>query len=231
MGKRKYSGASRKRYKRRKRFHFKKRYRRAVRLGFPRSKMVKLRYTTEINLNPGAAGAAASYVFGANAMYDPDITGGGHQPKGFDEWMTFYDHYTVVGSKITVQPAVFATVAAPSWWGILISDDGLYASGRAVDDIVESAGKPGMAGILSSQVGGVSNPNKTRKFSCKKFFRKKNIVGSADYRGTAAANPNEMGYYEVWACGLGATDGDTFKALVTIDFLAVMTEPKILAQS
>lgn len=37
-----------------------------------------------IDLNPGALGSNAPYTFSANGLYDPNITGSGHQPIGFD---------------------------------------------------------------------------------------------------------------------------------------------------
>ena len=35
----------------------------------------------------------------ANGLYDPQVSTGGHQPRGFDEFMTTYDMYTVHGSR------------------------------------------------------------------------------------------------------------------------------------
>jgi hypothetical protein len=50
-----------------------------------------------------ATGAASnSYFFIANGMYDPNITGTGHQPMGFDQMMSLYEQACVVRSKITV---------------------------------------------------------------------------------------------------------------------------------
>jgi len=33
-------------------------------------------------------------------MYDPDITGTGHQPAGFDQMMLSYEHYIVTRARI-----------------------------------------------------------------------------------------------------------------------------------
>ncbi len=43
--------------------------------------------------------------FKLNSMYDPDHTGIGHQPLGYDEWTTFYNRYRVFGAKVTITVA------------------------------------------------------------------------------------------------------------------------------
>lgn len=48
-----------------------------------------------------------SYVFRGNSLYDPNYTGVGAQPYGFDQLCpTFYQNYNVKSSKITVYPSV-----------------------------------------------------------------------------------------------------------------------------
>lgn len=77
----------------------------------PSQMFTTVRYVEAFALNPGA-GTNAQYVFSANGLYDPNITGIGHQPRGFDEIMKFYNNYCVNGSKITVQCATSATATA-----------------------------------------------------------------------------------------------------------------------
>jgi len=66
------------------------------------------------------AGVAGAYVFSANGCFDPDVTGTGGQPMGFDQMMIFYNHYTVVRSSIQV---IFANVTGtiPASVGIAVS--------------------------------------------------------------------------------------------------------------
>uniref|UniRef100_UPI00404866D8 hypothetical protein n=1 Tax=Polynucleobacter sp. TaxID=2029855 RepID=UPI00404866D8 len=58
-------------------------------------------YADDISLNAGA-GVADSWVFSANGLTDPNITGTGAQPRGFDEMMALYRTYLVTHAKITV---------------------------------------------------------------------------------------------------------------------------------
>lgn len=56
----------------------------------PRMKKVTLKYTEEVTLNP-ASGTTAMYRFRANDLFDPNYESTGHQPRGFDQWMGFYN--------------------------------------------------------------------------------------------------------------------------------------------
>lgn len=67
---------------------------------FPNSKTLNLRYVEDFTLNPGITGAAVN-VFSMNGLYDPNITGGGHQPMFFDNYMNIYGRYRVNYSYIT----------------------------------------------------------------------------------------------------------------------------------
>ena len=52
-------------------------------------------------------------VFRGNSCYDPDYTGAGVQPYGWDQLCpTFYTHYNVRSSKITVYPTVKQTTTS-----------------------------------------------------------------------------------------------------------------------
>lgn len=62
---------------------------------------VKLRYRENLAYNQ-LAGALGDNVYRGNSLFDPDLTGTGGQPMGFDQWANFYSSYTVLGSKIEV---------------------------------------------------------------------------------------------------------------------------------
>lgn len=62
---------------------------------------VKLRYRENLAFNQ-TLGALADNVYRGNSLNDPDLTGTGGQPLGFDQWAAFYASYTVLGSKIEV---------------------------------------------------------------------------------------------------------------------------------
>lgn len=61
---------------------------------------VKLVYEDYYFVN--TTGAATRWYRG-NGPYDPDGSGVGHQPRGWDQWIAFYEKVTCTGSKIGFQ--------------------------------------------------------------------------------------------------------------------------------
>jgi hypothetical protein len=59
--------------------------------------------TLDVNLS---ANIVTSYEFRTNSVYDPNYTGGGHQPLGFDEISTFYNKYRVLGFRYHVSAPI-----------------------------------------------------------------------------------------------------------------------------
>lgn len=64
------------------------------------SQLATLRYACDFTLDPGVGGTPIVHLFSANGCYDPDITGIGTQPRGFDQMMLLYRHYVVEEAMI-----------------------------------------------------------------------------------------------------------------------------------
>ncbi len=205
--------------------------------GFPKRQMVKLKYTETINIDPASA-VLGSHVFCANGLFDPNVTGTGHQPLYFDQYMVAYDHYTVLGSKIKVTPCNASTSAIiPGAYGIILSDDATV-NYTTVDSVVESnQGRRFKLYGTDNIPQTAYSKNITKKFSARRFFGKKFVGGASDLKGTTAANPSERANFIVWAGSLtstsggGASDAGNIMLLVEIEYIALLSEPKFVAQS
>lgn len=69
----------------------------------------KLKYSDAFNLASDAtltSYTGSQYVFRLNSLYDPDLTGTGHQPYGFDQYAALFNRYKV--DKVTVD-VIFTT--------------------------------------------------------------------------------------------------------------------------
>lgn len=190
--------------------------------------LVRQRYCSNVTINPGT-GVAAVHTFQANGLYDPDYTNSTeqHQPIGFDQWISFYNHYTVLGAKITVTCLnVVATI--PIQFGILLRDNHIFSNSNP--NTLKENGSSSW-----SYAGNINNTKRvtvSKNCSLKKFLGKKDLMDNDDCRGNSSANPLEGAYFQVWAAAADqVSDPASCHFAVTIDFISMYTEPKVLTQS
>lgn len=195
------------------------------------SSMQKLRYVNQTTL-VSLAGGKATHVYNANDLFQPDVTSlTPHQPMKFDQLSAFYNSYVVVGSKITVR-LVGSTgtggTAVPVCWGISLDDN------QSVPGDYDANVEQGRA---SYKISNLTNAERqsvlTKKFSAKKFFNVTNIKDNVSRIGAfVSASPPDQAGFVLWMQSLDkATSSATIRFLVTIDYIALFSEPKDLAQS
>ena len=63
---------------------------------------VSLPWSWSSNLAEGVAGGGAYYSFAVNSAYDPNFTGLGAQPLGFDQYSALYSRYRVLAVSYDV---------------------------------------------------------------------------------------------------------------------------------
>jgi len=210
--------------------------------GFTKQKVVKLRYVFEFTLVNTGTGTnpipspptSVAESFSANGPYQPYTNGATHQPKGFDQWMNIYNHYNVLGSKARVK-CTFAD--SNMCWGVTrVPAPGVMA-GKNISQVLETRFQKG-TGVINVYFnqGQVVRANKTQSatFSQKKQFGM-NSTNNDELTGNIERNPEEETYYDIWQCpgliGQGATTGKVCTYLLTIDYIVLFTEPKLLGQS
>lgn len=198
----------------------------------PSEMNVKLKYVDTIALQPGA-GTIAYHLFSTNGLYDPDITAAGHQPMGFDQWMTFYEHYTVTGCKIsaTFVPSSATVGAGQQIVGIYTDSNITPPAAIGVNDFLE---QPGTRFSYLSLAGALGPVTVTKTFSAKNFFSRdrKSLIASEGYKGNGASNPTEQAYFNVFC---GATDNTSdppqTQVSIIIEYTAVFSERRTLIGS
>jgi len=235
--KRKY-GKRRKTFKRRPR-RTNKRRRFSVRKqtileGFPKQKLVKLRYVEQVSLDPGLGSYAVS-EWRANSVFDPNLSGVGHQPMGFDQWSQIYERYVVCGSKINVQfaPITVGSVA-PGFYGISMYGTAgqLVATYPGNLDSVMESKLSGKVHTMAGNFNSAATPTQlSRNFSAKKFFGKSNVTDDTDIGATISANPTNQAYFGVWYGTSGGNDPGIANFKVMIDYIVLFHEPFLLTAS
>lgn len=195
-----------------------------------RTCIAKLRYCETFQLTP-AASVIGSYVFRANDLYDSNFTGTGHQSMGFDEIMANYQHFTVIGSKITCtfnnanasgsSPPYLAAVSLNS------SSNDHPTNTSALKERARTRYK-----LVGNPYGASGQTTLTYKFSAKRFFHVKAIVGESQYKGTVGASPSEQAFFYIYVANdpQNAAIG-TINCSVMIQYYAIFSEPKTIGQS
>lgn len=149
--------------------------------------------------------------------------------------MAVYDHYTVIGSSITVTYAPSTSASSvPGYVGIILSDSTNVVSTFAnISDLLESKFNTRSKGVMGMSYHLVNNRSAVirKGYSTRKFFGKAAAVNSSLFRGNNANNPPEQCYFEVYQASVGSNDPAVINLLITIDYIAVLTEPKELPQS
>jgi len=203
--------------------------------GIPQVSHAKLRYACEVTITPPGSSGISYHQFGANCLYDPDITGVGHQPMGFDQWMALYGVYVVNKAKIDVQwmPQSSGN-AKPAYFGICSTDNISELSGTTVMGAIEQrdgTSTPGTYGSLNDLASGATH--RRYAYDLKKD-KGVSLYGGINtlQQGTNATNPADRHFFAVWA---GGSNGDigpptgVFK--VTIDYDVEFSGPLVLGQS
>lgn len=110
------------------------------RWGFPRRLYIAHKYASTDRFE-STLGVSTNRLFRCNGMFDPDLTGIGHQPMYFDNCVAIYDHYTVVKSyaKFTICPSTVSTSAALV--ACYVDDDASVATPLANMEMAGSTGK------------------------------------------------------------------------------------------
>lgn len=193
------------------------------------SKRVKLFYYDYGHELTSTAAAVSRYRFRANDCFDPDQSGTGHQPLGFDEMTKYYDQFTVIKSKITVR-YVAESASVPMVVGVKLNDDTTNETNTS--DIIEN-------GLNRSEilVGTGGGPAQVKKIvlgcDVAKYFGRpagKGIINDPNLFGTSAASPVEEAYYQLFVYAAVNTTTVTCGFDVLLEYDVVFWEPKSRVQ-
>jgi len=199
----------------------------------PLSRVVKLRYAQQITITHGALGIPGVYTFRANSLFDPDYTGVGHQPLFRDQFSALYNHYVVLGAKITARFAPNTdTNAVGAIVGIKLDDN--HDIPITIFNIIENGSSTTRYKMLSmSNQVGKGFATVTKFFSAKKFFGVKDVKDNKQDLGAYVGNnPTDDAYFNLF---FGSLDGETvledLPVAVTIEYIVHYSEPSDHASS
>lgn len=218
-------------------------------IGFPQSMQTQLRYCDSIDFTPNSSTIQCK-TFKANGLFDPQQSLGGHQPRGFDEFMEVYKKFTVKSSRISVTfsfegyngPAETNTVGAPQQ--SIQNAAGAVQAVPAIACMILPSTEASASGTVSqtqeiekcvwTHIVPVSDPKTlSRSVAMSDFFGKDFLVGADGYTGDASQDPGNQVYYHI-ACGQQSNEYPItikIRANICITYDATFTEPKYLPVS
>lgn len=193
--------------------------------------MYRLRYHEDILLSTGTVPSLNWHAFSANGLFDPNITGTGHQPMLFDQLAVFWNRYTVLGSKITIKvvPNTSTNPTPGAYCGITLDDNNTLNSANE-SSLIEN-GKGAYRFINPSLNGSTPSTTLTSRFSARKFFNKSSPSDDDTISATFVANPADQAYYLIWVSCPQTVSSIPFNISVTIDYIVRCHEPRDTPQS
>lgn len=187
------------------------------------SRAVKLKYV-EVTQIPVVAGLPGVISIRILNIQDPLASGGGHQPRGFDQLEPLWNRYHVLGAKCT---ANFMPSNSQHSCIQYIQTSGVEATTLinpvdALEDrqVVSKPWSPG-GGVGSKQV-------LVAKFSTKKFFNKVDVMDDPHLKGFTGGSPPLVGaYFNISNSPTHPViDFQVTDIVIVVDYFVVFTEPK-----
>lgn len=176
----------------------------------PDSVIVKMNYPTVLRL----AGATPQFhVYRGNSLFDPDFTGAGQQPGGFDQWMALYTRYRVLSSKIKIVPSNESSVG-----NVIVAYPSLNPLSPGTYQ--QSAIVPYNRATIIAGAGGVDVGKFQLFMKTGKLYGMKNYVIKAEdeFQATAGANPVNQWYWCIYCESLDGASAVEMNCTVNITY-------------
>lgn len=198
---------------------------------FPMSTDLMFVYYDQTSID-STSGAVSHYLFSANGMYDPDITGTGHQPLGFDQWLgLFYNDYCVYKSEIDV---TFQSQASDNT-GQAVCLIGLADDSSSSTNVTVLYENPTYVKANLGSIGsGRDTVRLTKKCDVATYFglSREALLADSTHRGNSAGNPADTVLFDIAVSANNSTvNPANVVVLARITYWAHLTQRRELATS
>lgn len=199
-------------------------------LPFPGKMTVNLQYFDDVSVNPGV-GTPASYVLSANGCFDPNVSGAGHQPRGFDQYMGIYERYTVNYCTIRVIGAANDITAQNSIGFLAVLPlNSTPLSLSQLNDIFEQVDCKYAVFGTNSAIGNL--PEVTNYVNIKQFLGKKDLIDDDACSGDATGNPDDQVYFHIfYGTTSTAADLSNCNMMISMTYNVTFSRPRDIGRS
>lgn len=184
----------------------------------PQRFIVKMKYAEDVFTN-----ASGLFTFNLNSVFDPNRTGGGHQPYGYDQFATLYNRYRVISCSWRVTaPSSTGTVQL----GCIPTNEPIVPATFA-----ELKENPRTKYVIQ-HVGGNVQLNKGRSYIPSLVGRTKAQYMADDrYQATTLTDPSELAVLNIMAANNGGVGLNGQVLNVLLEYTVEFFDVKPLAQS
>lgn len=194
----------------------------------PNKFLTKMRYAASLEVTAGSLGATTLYHYSCNNLFDPDVTGTGHQPRGFDQLMTMYNKFTVIGATIKVQIASEQGESVPENIIAGINLRSTINSSTNLNDWMENRN---MTSVMLSGGLNIRSKTFTYKVNPAKFLGISHPLSDHQLSGTTTTGPVRQCFFSIFVSTPQGIGTSKVQYQVTIDYTVVLHEPKFMIES
>lgn len=189
---------------------------------FPAYVDVCLKYNELFTINAGS-GTSALHLFRANSVFDPNFTGVGHQPLGFDEWAAVYGKYRVIKSSCKIMACMNGvSTTSQAIFGVRTTSD----SGTTTN-ITRNMEQTNCKWTM------VTGSLEPKTLTC--YWNIKSVASMSNEDNLNAAvtgNPVQEDYFQVFYHAIDdVIDADALRCAAEIEYTVRFFEVKQLGQS
>lgn len=177
-------------------------------------------YPQNSGLGEAAPLAGFAWTYRLNSLFDPDFTGTGVQPMGFDQFSALYGRYAVTRAKFDV---TFAnTTSLPIRVGYVISPQSTLPSNSAVWSMLPFSRSKTLGAVGSGK--DVIQLNGSTSFYNEFGLTKRQFQDEADFSASTSASPARILYLHVYTFGLTAAGNATCNSFTRLSMTAELSQ-------
>lgn len=189
-------------------------------------------YSDYISLSMSVVNLYATYyTFRLNSLFDPDYSGSGHQPRGFDQLSAIYDKYVVRGVQIEFVPLNCSGTNTIAKWCFVVNADTTPYNYSSVYDMEENSQRVTPVYTARNEYNALTtSPRYTYFLRLQDFYECKDIMDDNSAQAPVTGNPTRNAYGHLVMQSSNSVD-TTGNFQVTFKFYCTFMKPTTLAAS
>lgn len=189
-------------------------------IGLPAQIRTTHRYCESVVVN-GTSGAIGTYTWSANGLFDPNITGTGHQPYGYDQFQAYYSSWMVERSEFVCE----VVTSQIGRCGVMLSSESNPAATLTSSDLMSEPGT-GQNGLSYATAGA------PRSFLADWDLKARHPDHDpAALSGVVNSNPSTQDYYTFYVQALDGSTTVPANVAVCITYHVLWRDPITIASS